>query len=423
MNEEFLSFLWRYQLFNTEQLFVNGDKVEVMQPGEHNKHAGPDFFNSKIKIGNTIWAGNVEIHLKASDWYRHNHDKNAAFDNVILHITAENDQPVYSSKGRKIATATMNICETHLANYKTLIENTKWIACADYLPGIDSIVTASVLSKTGIERLEGRAAQITELLDTSVNNWEEVFFWQIARSYGFHVNSQPFEALARSIPYQVVKKHTDNQMQLEALFFGQAGFLLDDYSTDEYYNILRKEYEFLHAKYNLKSIDVHTWKFMRLRPANFPTIRIAQFIGLLCRSTSVFSEILETKDIASLYKLFSSDVSEYWCNHYTFGSLSPFASRALGKQSARIIFINTIAPFYFIYGKKHGLTQFVDRAIQMLEEIGAEDNAIIKQWKQHGIKPRNAFESQSLLQLKSEYCEKKRCLDCSIALKIIKKSS
>lgn len=421
MTEEFLSFLWRYQLFNTDQLLVDGGRVEVIHPGELNPHAGPDFFNSKIKIGDTLWAGNVEIHLKASDWYRHNHDKNAAFDNVILHITADDDQPVYSSKGRKIATATLNVNTTHLANYRALVENTKWISCADYLPDVEHIIITSLLGKMGIERLEQHATQVTSLLDKSVNNWDEAFFWQVARSYGFHVNSQPFEALARSIPYQVIRKHAGNTTQLEALLFGQAGFLQDDYSTDDYYLTLRKEYEFLKVKYSLRPIQVHTWKFLRLRPANFPTIRIAQLAGLLSRNTSLFAEVLGATNTTALYKLFSSEVSEYWRNHYTFGNPSPSASKALGKHSAQIIMINVMAPFYFIYGKKLGLPQFEDRAIQILEEIEAEDNSVIKQWKSHGIKAKNAFDSQSLLHLKNEYCDKKRCLDCSIGVKIIGK--
>ena len=423
MTEEFLSFLWKYQLFNTTELRVDGEKVEIIQPGELNRNSGPDFFNSKVKIGKTVWVGNVEIHLKASDWYHHNHDKNAAFDNVILHITAENDQPVYSSKGRKVATVILDFDTAHLRNYKTLIANKKWIPCADDLPKVDTIIITSLLSKMGIERLEYRTNQITDSLDKTINDWEESFYWQIARSYGFHVNSQPFESLARSIPYHIVKKHSNNQTQLEAIFFGQAGFLLDDYNNDEYYNKLRKEYEFLRGKYNLQPVETHIWKFMRLRPGNFPTIRIAQFIGLLSRNTSIFSSIIEAKDLETLYTLLSADVSEYWKCHYTFGNLSRSVTKTIGKESAKIIIINTIAPFYFIYGKKLGLTQYEDMALQILEEIDAEDNSIIKDWRQHGIKPKSAFESQALLHLKNEYCDKKRCLDCGIGVKIISKGS
>jgi len=421
MTEEFLSFLWKYQLYSAEKLFVDGERIEIVQPGEHNHHAGPDFFNSKIKIGNTIWAGNVEIHLKASDWYRHGHDKNAAFDNVVLHIVFENDQPIYTSKGRHVATVKLEFDSKHLSNYDSLTINKKWIPCVDYLPVIDPIIITSMLSKMGIERLEYRTDQIIDNLDKTINDWDESFYWQIARSYGFHVNSQPFEALARSVPYHIVKKHSHNQTQLEAIFFGQAGFLLDDYSNDEYYNKLRKEYDFLKVKYNLQPVETHIWKFMRLRPGNFPTIRIAQFIGLLSRNTSIFSSLLDAKDLESLYILLSADVSEYWRSHYTFGNMSRSVTKTLGRDSAKILIINTIAPFYFIYGKKLGLVHFEDKAMQILEDIEAEDNSIIKDWKQHGIKPKSAFDSQALLHLKNEYCDKKRCLDCGIGIKIISK--
>ena len=423
MNEEFLSFLWRHRLYNPDKLSLDGENVEVIHPGELNRDSGPDFFNTKLKVGGTIWAGNVEIHLRASDWNKHGHDKNAAFDNVILHITAENDHPVYTSKGRLVATLALDFDKINLSNYNILISSKKWISCADDFSTVDQMILSSLISKLGVERLESRTNQILANLDITINDWDEAFYRQIARSYGFHVNSQPFAALAKSIPYNIVRKHCHERTQLEAMFFGQAGFLLDDYSDDGYYNQLKKEYEFLRNKYNLQPVETHLWKFMRLRPGNFPTVRIAQFVSLLGSNTSLFSSILSVANLEALYDFLSNDVSEYWKKHYTFGNQSRPVDKKIGKESAKVIIINTIAPFYFIYGKELGLTQYQDKAMRFLEEIDAEDNSIIREWKQLGIKPKSAFDSQALLHLKNEYCDKKRCLDCSIGVKIISKGN
>jgi hypothetical protein len=419
MTEEFLSFLWKHQLYNAEHLYLDGGQIEVIHPGEHNRDSGPDFFNTKIKIADTIWVGNAEVHLKASDWNRHGHDTNQAFDNVVLHITGQNDLPVFTSKGRQVATVVMEFDQSLLKNYQTLMTAQKWVPCADLLKSLDPIVIASLLSKIGIERLEYRTADIVRNLDNTSNNWDESFYRQMARSYGFHVNSQPFEALAKSIPYIIVKKHSHQITQLEALFFGQAGFLLDDYSNDEYYNTLKKEYGFLCSKYNLRPVETHLWKFMRLRPGNFPTIRIAQFVSLLNQDTSLFSAIIDTERLDSLLELLSADVSEYWRSHYTFGNISRPVAKTLGKESAKTIIINTIVPCLFIYGKRLGISKYQDRAMQFLEEIEAEENSVITQWKQFGLMPKNAFDSQALIQLKSEYCDKKNCLACGLGIKLI----
>jgi Protein of unknown function (DUF2851). len=421
MTEEFLSFLWKYRLYDADCLKVEGNKIQVLSTGELNRDSGPDFFNARLKMDDTIWAGNIEIHQKASDWNRHGHDKNAAFDNVVLHITGENDAPVYTSKGRHVPTIILNFDPLHLSKYNSLMQTNRWIPCADYLLSVEPVIISSILSKMGIERLEFRTNLITDDLGKSINDWEEVFYRYLARSFGFHVNSHPFEMLARSIPYIMVKKHGHQRLQLEALFFGQAGFLLDDYSKDDYYNSLREEYNFLRAKYDLQTIEPHLWKFMRLRPGNFPTIRIAQFVAMLNTNVSLFAAVLDASTTKSLHEILLADVSAYWQNHYTFGNPSPLKSKSLGRLSADVLIINTIVPFYFIYGKKTGKVEFQDKAMKFLEEIEAEGNAIVRLWKQVGIKPKNAFESQALLHLKSEYCDRKRCTECGIGVKIISK--
>jgi hypothetical protein len=419
MSEEFLSFIWKYRLYNADALCLEGERIEVIHPGELNCDSGPDFFNTKIKIGDTLWVGNAEVHVKASDWNNHSHDQNSAFDNVILHITAKNDLPVYTSKGREIPAIEITFDKVYFENYNELMVKQKWIACADRIGSVDAIILNSWLSKMGVERLESHTIHVLGNLTDTTNDWDEAFYRQLARSYGFHVNSQPFEALAMATPYKTLMKHSHNLLQVEAMLFGQAGFLLDDYNDDEYYVKLKTEYEFLRSKYHLRPMDTHVWKFMRLRPGNFPTVRIAQFAALIHCHTSLFSKILETENINSLYDLFMVDVSEYWRTHYTFGNVSRPMRKLIGNDSAKIIIINTIVPFFFVYGKKLGIPGYQDKAMLFLEQIEAETNSIITQWRSLKVKPQNAFDSQALLQLKNEYCEKKRCLECGIGAKII----
>jgi hypothetical protein len=419
MNEAFLSFLWQLGLYNSESLFVDGEKIVIVHPGMLNRNAGPDFFNAKIKIGETLWVGNVEIHVKASDWYLHNHDKNASFDNVVLHVTSLNDQQVFTSKGRAVPTIELNYDSQYLYNYDFLMGATQWVACSDRIPSVNPFLITSLLSKLGVERLESHSVSIEANLHDTCNNWEESLYRQIARGYGFHINSQPFESLAKFTPFIVLKKYAGNLMQLEAILFGQAGLLEDDYCNDEYYKTLRSEYQFLKKKHNLQPMHPHPWKFMRLRPGNFPTVRIAQFAALIYRNPSVFSLVLEATSLEALVALFATDVSDYWHSHYTFGNESRPISKFFGAGSAKIIIINTVVPLYFVYGKMLSVTSFQDKAMQFLEEIEAEDNSVISEWVKVGVKPRNAFESQALLQLKAEYCDKKRCLECGIGAKIV----
>jgi len=419
MNEEFLSFIWKYRLYDAGSLYLDGEKIEIIQPGELNTNSGLDFFNTKIKIGDTIWVGNAEVHSKASDWNRHNHDQNAAFDNVILHVTEQNDMPVFTSKGRQVPGIELTYEKKYLQNYNDLMIKQKWIPCADSINSVDSIIFSSWLSKMGIERLESRTKNILDNLTHTTNDWDEAFYRQLARNLGFHVNSQPFDALAMATPYKILKKHCHKLIQLEAILFGQAGFLYDDHNEDPYYIKLKTEYGFLRSKYYLHPIDTHIWKFMRLRPGNFPTIRIAQFVQILHNNPSLFSVMLETDNLSALLQLFTVDVSEYWQAHYTFGNSSHPVRKLLGLDSAKAIVINTVVPLYFLYGEKMGMPQYQDRAMSFLEQIEAEANSIITQWKNHGIHPKNAFASQALLQLRNEYCDKKRCLKCGIGAKII----
>jgi len=419
MNEEFLSFLWKYKLYESGNLFWEGEKIEVIHPGDHNIDSGPDFFNARIKIGDTIWVGNAEIHVKASDWNRHNHDQNSAFDNVVLHITYENDIPVYTSKGLKVPAIELRFDHHYIENYNFLMTDQKWIACSDQLKKTDPFIIFSWLSKIGIERLESRIEPIKENLAETTNNWEEAFYRQMTRSFGFHINSYPFESLAKATPYIIIKKYAHDLIQLEALLFGQAGFLINDYSDDIYYNKLKTEYEFLKTKHSLRPMDIHLWKFMRLRPGNFPTIRIAQLAALIHHNPSLFSLLFDNEKLSSLYQILICKLSDYWNTHFTFGKVSKYSPKALGVESAKIIAINTVVPFFFVYGKMMNTIDIQDRAMKYLELIDPEENSEIRNWKMMGIIPQNAFDSQALLHLKAHYCTKRRCLECGIGSRII----
>ena len=419
MTEAFLSFLWKYKLYKDNEWFSEGERVAILHPGELNTDSGPDYFNVKIKIGNTIWVGNAEIHLKTSDWFRHGHDKNPAFDNVVLHITYEDDMPAYTSKGIKIPSIVLQFNPLLEERFHQLMEQQRWIPCTNQIQNTDSVIILSVLSKTGVERLEFKTLQILDNLNETVNDWEEAFYRSLTRCFGFHINSQPFEMLAKATPFKLLRKYRNDSVKLEALLFGQAGLLNDDNRSDEYFSLLKTEYLFLKKKHSLHSIETHLWKFMRIRPGNFPTIRIAQLAALIRNNYSFFTNILEAENVSDLLILLTAEVNDYWRSHYTFKNTTRDISKPLGDESAKNIIINGIIPFYFIYGKSTGNYHFQNKAIQLLESLQPEQNSIIEQWRTIGVIPKSAFDTQALLQLKSEYCDKKKCLQCGIGVKII----
>lgn len=419
VTEKFLSFLWKYNLYDSEMLFFDGEKIEVLKPGEDNNTAGPNFINSEIRFGNNVRAGNIKIRVRSSDFSHHDQDTSPAYNNIILQITTENDMSVFSPDGQMIPTITLTYNQNYLENYIHLMEQELWIPCANKLNKINDIYWSSWKPKLCVERLESHADSIISNLISTVNDWEEVLYRQLAKSFGFNINSFPFEALAKALPYKILRKYRNDAFQLEAILFGQAGLLSEPNSHDEYFNKLKTEYEILHKKHSLKSIEPHLWKFMRVRPGNFPTVRIAQFARFIHLNPSFFQTILEAIHVQNLLNLLKIDVSGYWMNHYTFENATRSISKPLGDESGKAIIINTIIPFYFIYGKEHGLPHIQEKALQFLEMLGPEKNSMIDRWNQLGIRSENAFDTQALLEQKIEYCDKKRCLDCGIGLKII----
>jgi len=420
MKEDFLQFIWKQGLYLKDKLeTTDGEPLEIISSGQLNYDSGPDFFNARIRIGQTDWAGNIEIHQKSSNWYQHKHDTDAAYNNVILHVVEVHDRPV-QVKNHQIPTLILGYRDELLNNYESLLKSKQWIACQDKISEVDPFILRFWFSSLMIERLESKTSEILRLLEQNQNNWNETFYQLLARNFGMKINALPFELLAKSLPLNLLSKHKNDLFQTEALLFGQSGLLNETLLGDDYFLSLRKEYSFLYKKYSLSGIESHLWKFMRMRPINFPTVRIAQLAMLIHNSSALFSHILETEDPDELRKLFKVNASSYWDSHYRFNKLSEEnRPKSLGDTAFNNLVINTIVPMLFVYGDQHNDQVMKDRALLLLEKLDAEDNQIIGKWNELGIESRTAFETQALLQLKNNYCEYKKCLDCQLGAKII----
>ncbi|UCG26847.1 MAG: DUF2851 family protein [Bacteroidales bacterium] len=420
MKEDFLHHIWKFGLFEKRNLNTDtGEKVRIMDPGEHNTDAGPDFFNARIMVGETLWVGNVEVHINSSDWLRHGHNSDKAYDNVILQVVFNHDMEIFRTSGQTIPTIQIEFKEEIYRNYLHLTGNKEWIPCESLLFKVDPFYIKHWLYKVMVDRLELKSKGIISKLEKNKNDWDETFYQHLARNFGFKKNAEPFELLAKCLPYKYLARHKNQLSQLEAMLFGQAGLLEDLISTDEYYLSLQKEYGFFREKFSLKPLGSHLWKFLRLRPSNFPTVRIAQFSMLIHKSGRLFSAIIHSRDIGSMRKLFSVSASPYWNDHYVFHRHSPYRRKVIGKDAIDNLIINSVVPFFFAYGIVKNLPEFKERALDLLEKLPPEKNTIIFKWGKLGIKADNAFSSQALIQLKNSYCKPKKCLHCRIGSKIL----
>ena len=421
MPEEFLHHIWENRLFIHENLrTTSGESLKILNVGKRNFDSGPDFFNAKIKLDNTIWAGNIEIHKKSSDWEKHNHQNDSAYDNVILHVVEIDDSAVVKIKNGFVPTLVFRYPEHFRKNYRELLEANTWIPCFKMFHKADPVILQLGYNRLMIERLENKTVEITDRLQKNNNDWNETFYQVLAKMFGFKVNALPFELLANSLPFTVLSKHKNNPGQLEALLYGNSGLLNNQLLGDDYYLELREEYSFLYKKYSLRGIESHLWKFMRLRPGNFPTVRISQLADLIYKSQGLFSKIIEIENINGLKELFKVKASSYWDSHYNFNKSSvKISTKELGSASVNILIINVVIPFLFVYGEKQNKPYLKNRALEFLEQLAPEQNAITKNWETLGLEVRNAFESQALLQLKNSYCEKKKCLYCQIGVKLV----
>jgi len=418
--EELLHFVWKNKLFSNKNLkTVQGRNLEIINFGFHNNDAGPDFINAKIKIDDTLWAGNVEIHIKSSDWFVHNHQNDKQYNNVILHVVYEYQKEVVTENGSEVPAFILPVDEKIIEKYNLLKQNKNDISCGVNFIKTPEIILNPWIDVQLIQRLENKSSRINSILESNKGNYEETYYQVLASAFGFKVNSEPFEALAKSIPMQILAKNKDNLITLEAIFFGQAGFLESE-NTDQYFNKLATEYEYQKVKYKLKPLEKHLWKFLRLRPQNFPTLRIAQFAMLVHKSSGLFSKTLKTENLYELKELFNVKASEYWDTHYTFGKTGTKMVKNTGDNAVETIIINTVIPLLFIYGKNHDNQDIIDKALNFVDNMKPEVNSIIKKWLKIGFEFKTASQSQALINLHNEYCLKKRCTDCRIGTNIIK---
>lgn len=429
--EEMLHYVWEHKIFPLRELLTtDGQVVEVINPGLHNTDSGPDFLNARITIAGISWVGNVEIHVKASDWHLHHHDSNPAYDNVILHVVASDDCAISSPDGTPIPQLLLPIPDFVRHNYDSLLASQASPRCKDVIRGIPLFFIHNWLSALQVERLEYRARQIDERLARCGNDWEHALFVTIARNFGFGINGDAFEAWAYSIPMTAIYKHRDNLFQIEAIFFGQAG-LLDDrmipevyhpsIPTDTYLQQLRKEYQYLSHKFGLTPMNPVLWKFLRLRPQNFPHIRIAQLAMMWVEQTCSFSRLINASDISQLRESLQAHVSPYWKRHYTFASTeSAETDKHLTDSSKDLVIINTVSPFLFAYGKYRNQENLCERAISLLETIRPEDNRYVREWQSAGVDCRNAADSQAIIHLAQHYCTPHDCLRCRFGYEFIR---
>ncbi|MEI6947808.1 DUF2851 family protein [Paraflavisolibacter sp. H34] len=417
MTEKLLHYLWQFQYFNRSQLLTaGGEPLQVISTGRPNAHQGPDFTDAKIKIGDTLFAGSVELHYKASEWKKHGHETDPNYRNVVLHVVFENDEALHNNI--PVLELHPHIPKLMLERYEGLMHSTAFIACASSTASVRDLVWVAWKERLLAERLTRKSDTILERLEQSRGHWEETFWWLLARNFGYRVNADAFEAVARSLPVTLLARHKSSIHQLEALLLGQAG-LLEREGEDPYVQLLRREYRFLQAKCGLKHIllPVH---FLRMRPPNFPTVRLAQLAMLVHGSTHLFSKVLETDSLKEVRQWLDVTANDFWHYHYTLGEASGFRPKKLGAAMAENIIINTLVPVLFAYGRYHGEEGYKTKALRWLEEAAAEENAIISGFRELPVASRSAYDSQALLELKNEYCDHKRCLECSIGNSLLK---
>lgn len=422
MKEDFLHFLWRYQRFDWAAMTTTtGEPFAVLHPGEPNPHAGPDFLHARVRIDETLWAGNVEIHIRSSEWTHHKHHADPAYDNVVLHVVLEEDQIIHRANGERIPCLELRnrIFPGMRQVYFQLMSQNYWIPCQTQWGAVPALTKDLWVERLAIERLEQRTEKIQEMLAQNTSNWEETFYQAFARSLGYPANADPFEELARSCPLGLLSKKRNNLMQLEAFLFGQAGFL-EGHFQDDYPKELQKEYCFLQKKHLLTPMQGKVWKFMRMRPANFPTLRIAQLARLVHQTNHLFDKAMSLQSLEELEHMLELKVSSYWRTHYRFDHSSPKQVKSLGKSAIHNILINAIAPLLFVYGVKCHNMAFMDRAMALLTQLPPEDNHVARRWAGMGYAPANAAQSQALLFLKKKYCDEKKCLHCAVGHSILK---
>jgi len=423
MKEEFLHFIWKFKYFNLVDLkLTNGEPLEVLRSGLAHQHAGPDFFDARLKIGNTKWAGNVEIHVKSSEWYAHKHDRDSVYDRIILHVVWEDDRPVYRKDGTILPTLVLKgrVSRMILEKYQDLKDSIDWIPCVKDISMVDETIKRQQIERMLVDRLQEKSNRIKQLLEINQHDWEDAFYRLLAKYFGLKVNAVPFELLTSSLPFSLLRKYQSSPLQLMALLFGQAGFLSDSFKGS-YPRELQKEFAFLKSKHQLKPMDASIWKFMRMRPANFPTIRLAQFARLSLNPPTLFQKLIDCKSLGEIRGLFRVEADSYWQSHYRFDvPAAKNTKKKLGKTATDLLIINAVIPILFSYADWHAQDEFKAQVFDFLQQLPAEKNRIINVWKSLEMPIENAYDSQALLQLKQSFCDQKKCLTCAIGTDLLK---
>lgn len=425
--EQLLHYVWKHKIFPLSPLRTTaGQSVEVIDTGLPNRDAGPDFFNAKLKIDGTLWVGNVEVHTRASDWMRHGHHHDKIYDTVILHVVGKADCEVYRTDGEAIPQLVLVCPETVRRGYEELHTAEVLPPCHSILAALPKLTVHSWLSALQAERFEQKAQAIFRRLEQSHCHWEDVFLITLARTFGFGLNGDAFEAWAGSLPFRALDKHRNHLFQVEAIFFGMAGLLQDESpEEDTYYQQLRNEFGYLQHKFDLPMpMSSDRWRFLRLRPGNFPHVRLAQLAGLYHSQESLFSRVMEAESIEAVKQLFvAAPVSDYWEEHFVFGKSSPRRAKQMGGPTLHLVIINTVIPFLYAYGMHKSDDALRERATRFLEQLKAEDNHITRQWDGAGLPVYTAADSQALVQLQKEYCDKKKCLQCRFGFEFLSRAN
>ena len=430
--EILLHYCWKHKLWPPEGLTTtDGQRVEVIDPGLHNHNAGPDFFNAKVKIGGTLWVGNVEIHDRSSDWYSHGHQNDARYNNVVLHVVGEANRDVVTEEGQFVPQAVMTVPQQVNDNYRELLHTDQYPPCYKIIPQLTRLTMHSWMAALQTERLEQKTEAIRRRAADADGSWEQAFFVTLARNYGFGINGDAFEEWARHISLSAAGKHRDDLFQVEALFLGQAGLLAEEAiperyreaaHSEGYFTRLQNEYLYLQHKFGLQPMDYRMWRFLRLRPQNFPHIRIAQLARIYHERRVSLSALVEQKDAVGLCNLLRTQVTPYWETHYTFGSESVRTQKHLSPASLNLLIINTCVPMLFAYGRHLMREELCDRAFDILEQLKPEQNHIVRMWSECGLEVQTAGDSQALIQLKRQYCERRDCLRCRIGYEYLRTS-
>ena len=421
MKEDFLHYVWQYKKFDFSNLTtIAGESLTIINGGSYLQQAGPDFFSAQINIGNQKWAGNIEIHIKSSDWYLHQHEKDSNYDNVILHVVWEHDSPIFRKDNTEIPTLELKhyVAKGILENYNSLSSPKSWINCENQISSVEAFIFSNWQERLFFERLERKAIPIEQLLHDTENDWEAVLFCMLAKNFGLNTNGETFLKIAKAIPFSVIRKESFEVENLESLFFGTADLFPTDVQ-DNYTKDLKNRFDYISQKHQLKKIIIEPVQFFKHRPDNFPTIRLAQLAMLYYKEHNLFSKLNTAKTLEELYHLFEISTSDYWLTHYQFDKESPKKKKQFSKSFIDLLVINTIVPIQFAYAKSQG-KEVSESLLNLIREIDPEKNVIMEKFSGFGIKPINAFETQSLLQLKNEYCNLGKCLQCAVGIQLLK---